>query len=138
MPLQNEKYAIGLCDEVLAVASAKHHRFSWLMGDESPVTGRRRALPVDAYWESLNLVMEFHEKQHTEAVALFDNRKTLSGMNRGSLRKLYDNRRIELIPQHRLQLVTIPMSDFIVKRALTVPSRDTDVATVRRYVEAFA
>ncbi|MCU1524614.1 MAG: hypothetical protein JWO18_1508 [Microbacteriaceae bacterium] len=138
MPLQNEKYVIGLCDEVLGVESAKHHTFLWLLGDVSPTTGRQRALPVDAYWQSLKLVVEFYEKQHSEAVGLFDRRQTLSGVNRGLQRKLYDDRRVELIPQHRLALVFIPMSDFTVRRNLIVPSRDADLATVRSYVGAFA
>jgi hypothetical protein len=86
----------------------------------------------------LKLVVEFHEKQHSEAVGLFDRRQTLSGVNRGLQRKLYDDRRVELIPQHRLALVFIPMSDFTVRRNLIVPSRDADLATVRSYVGAFA
>ena len=138
MPLQNEKYVIGLCDEALGVVSAKHHTFPWLLGDSSPTTGRQRALPVDAYWESLDLVVEFHEKQHSEAVGLFDRRQTLSGVNRGLQRKLYDDRRVKLIPQHGLALVIIPMADFVVRRNLIVPNRDADLAAVRKYVGAFA
>ena len=29
-------------------------------------------LPVDAYYEELNLVVEYREKQHTEEIKFFD------------------------------------------------------------------
>lgn len=45
----DEYYVIGLCEEVLGVAALRQHRFPWLLGDASPRTGRRAALPVDAY-----------------------------------------------------------------------------------------
>lgn len=137
MPLQNESYVIGLCDEVLGMSSAKHHTFPWLLGDLSIKTGRRRALPVDAYWEALRLVVEFYEKQHTEAVALFDRRETVSGVTRGTQRKIYDDRRAQLLPQHGITLVVIPMADFNVRRSLIVPDRDSDLEVVRRYLTAY-
>ena len=139
MPLQNEKYVIGLCDEVLGTPSLKHHTFPWLLGDASPRTGNRRALPVDAYWPALKLVVEFHERQHTEAVRHFDKPDvmTVSGVHRGIQRRLYDERRVELIPQRGLSLVVIPMSDFTVRARLIVPDHDADLAVVRRHLAAF-
>jgi hypothetical protein len=97
----DEAYVIDLCDELLGKRALRQHRFEWLRGD----TGTR--LPVDAYYPELNLVVEYMEHQHTEAVPHFDKRMTVSGMNRGEQRRLYDQRRQELIPKHGIALVTI-------------------------------
>lgn len=69
-------------------------------------------LPVDAYYPSLNLVIEFREKQHTEEVKFFDKRQTVSGVGRGEQRKLYDQRRREVLPQHGIKLIEFDYSDF--------------------------
>lgn len=84
MANQNEKYVLGLCDEVLGSTGLRQHRFEWLEGDPSPNTGRRMTLPVDAYWPDHAPVVEFHEKQHTEQVRHFDKPDvmTVSGMHR--------------------------------------------------------
>lgn len=61
----DEYYVIGLCNEVLGQTALQQHRFEFLRGD----TGRK--LPVDAYYEQLNLVVEYCETQHTEAAPFF-------------------------------------------------------------------
>lgn len=133
MALENERYVLALCDEALGVTSKRQWTFDWLLGDESGKTGRRRPLPVDAYWPTLGLVVEFHEKQHTEAVAHFDkpNRMTVSGVHRGWQRKIYDDRRRDLIPRHDLTLVIILMADFTVKGRFIVQNHDADLSVVR-------
>jgi len=137
MAKQNEDYVLGLCDEVLGSKGLRQHRFDWLEGDWSPKTGRRMRLPVDAYWPDRTLVVEFHEKQHTEQVRHFDkpDRMTVSGMHRGMQRKLYDDRRRELIPANGITLVIIPMSYFEVRRSNIVQRYDEDLAVVRRVLQ---
>ena len=61
----DEYYVIGLCNEVLGQTASQQHRFEFLRGD----TGCK--LPVDAYYEQLNLVVEYCETQHTEAAPFF-------------------------------------------------------------------
>ncbi|HPT40561.1 MAG TPA: hypothetical protein PLQ44_03095 [Candidatus Paceibacterota bacterium] len=102
----DESYIIDLCDEVLKQKAIRQHRFDFLKGD----SGMR--LPVDAYYSSLNLVIEFKEKQHTEAVKFFDRRETVSGVGRGEQRKLYDQRRREVLPKHGINLIELDYSDF--------------------------
>lgn len=58
----DESYVIDLCDEVLKLKALRQHRFDFLTGDSGA------KLPVDAYYPSLNLVVEFKERQHTEEV----------------------------------------------------------------------
>lgn len=133
MALENEQYVLSLCDEALGVTGIRHHTFDWLRGDESPKTGRRKPLPVDAYWPSFSLVVEFHEKQHTEPVSHFDkqDKVTVSGVHRGVQRRLYDDRRRELIPAHGLSLVIIQISAFYVKGRFIVQQHDDDLEVVK-------
>lgn len=139
MALENERYVLALCDEALGMVSERQHTFHWLLGDESPKTRRSKPLPVDAYWPSLALVVEFHEKQHSEAVRHFDKPDvlTVSGVHRGLQRRLYDDRRLDLIPKHGLSLVIVPMSDFTVKGRFIVQNHDEDLAVVTRALTAF-
>lgn len=103
---KDETYVIDLCDEVLGMKAIRQHRFPFLKGDGNSL------LPVDAYYPTLNLVVEFRERQHTEAVAFFDRRQTISGLPRSEQRKLYDQRRRDILPQHGIRLVEINYSDF--------------------------
>ena len=49
---------------------------------------------------------------HTEDVAFFDRKKTISGITRKEQRKLYDERRKVVLPQHGISLVVISYNDF--------------------------
>ena len=130
----DEFYVIDLCDEVLGEAASRQHKFPWLVGDPSPKTGRAVGLPVDAYWPSRKLVVEFYERQHSEAVPFFDkpDRLTVSGVSRGEQRALYDERRRQLIPQQGIRLVIITLDDFESKRGKIVRSHDRDLDAVAR------
>lgn len=109
--IKDEGYVINLCDEILGVKASRQHCFDFLRGDS--INGKPgRKLRVDAYYESKNLVIEYNEKQHTEDVAFFDIKKTISGVTRKEQRKLYDERRKEILPQHGITLVVISYSDF--------------------------
>lgn len=104
----DEHYVINLCDEVLGQHAARQHKFDFLKGDGD----KPRCLPVDAYYENLNLVIEYHECQHSEEVKLFDKRDTVSGVSRGEQRKIYDKRREETLPEHDIKLIVIDYKDF--------------------------
>ena len=129
-----EHYVLGLCDEVLGEPSSRQHRFDWLVGDPSPKTAKAVLLPVDAYWERLMLVVEFREHQHYEAVAHFDkpDRLTVSGVHRGEQRRIYDQRREDLIPAHGLRLIIIKSSEFELRGKKLRRSPDSDREVVRR------
>lgn len=127
----DEAYVIDLCDEVLGINAIRQHRFSFLKGDGNSL------LPVDAYYPTLNLVVEYRERQHTEAVAFFDRRQTVSGLSRGEQRKLYDQRRREVLPQHGIRLIELNYSDFehiSSKRLKRV--REKDLEVVRKILKA--
>ena len=105
---RDEDYVIDLCDEVLNEKASRQHRFDFLKGDSGT------KLPVDAYYESPQLAVEYHERQHTEVVGFFDKpeRKTVSGVSRGEQRKIYDKRRAEVLPRHGIRLIVISYDDF--------------------------
>lgn len=104
--VSDEAYIIDLCDKVLKHKSIRQHRFDFLRGDSGI------KLPVDAYYPTLNLVVEFMEKQHSEPVKFFDKKDTVSGIGRGEQRKIYDKRRKELIPKNGINFVTFSYNEF--------------------------
>lgn len=110
---QDQHYVIDLCDEVLRLRASREQRFDFLLGDPAK-SGHRAKLPVDAYYESLSLVIEYRERQHTEEVKHFDKPDimTVSGVHRGGQRRIYDQRRRDELPKHDITLIEISYSAF--------------------------
>lgn len=130
--MNDETYILNLCDEVLRRAADRQHRFDFLCGD----TGRR--LPVDAYYSDLRLVIEYRERQHSEAVPLFDRRMTVSGVSRGEQRALYDQRRRDVLPQHGMTLIELDVSEFkTAGRRRLARNRNSDVTVVKKRLSRF-
>ena len=109
----DEYYVIDLCDQVLGQKGLRQYRFDFLLGDTGK-NGKRARLPVDVYYPSLNLVIEYREGQHTNPVGHFDKPhiKTISGVHRGEQRKIYDKRRREVLPRNGIRLVEISYHIF--------------------------
>jgi len=107
----DEAYVISLCDQVLGQTAERQKRFPFLIGDPGP-SGRCAKLPVDAYYPSLALVVEYREEQHSGPVAHFDKpwKLTVSGVHRGEQRKIYDERRRQVLPANGIRLVEIECS----------------------------
>jgi len=133
----DEFYVLDLADEILGVRASRQHRFDWLRGDYSEKRGSFSHLPVDGYWETLGLVVEYAERQHSEAVKLFDRRETVSGVRRGIQRQIYDERRVKLIPANGLRLVVIPATAFALRRGRILRERERDLGVVRNLVSVF-
>ena len=129
MSARDESYIIDLCDEVLGHTASRQHRFSFLVGH----AGTR--LPVDAYYADLNLVIEYRERQHDEAIRFFDkpDQLTCSGVHRGKQRELYDQLRREVLPEHGIKLVEISIGSFEqTKQKRLRRNRPKDEMVVRR------
>jgi hypothetical protein len=109
----DEHYVLNLCDEVLKIKGLRQHRFDFLLGDPN-AQGKCAKLPVDSYYPELNLVIEYKEQQHTKPNKHFDKPDlfTVSGVHRGEQRKIYDQRRLEVLPKHGIQVIEISFSDF--------------------------
>ena len=107
----DEHYVIDLCDEILGLKADRQHCFDFLRGDSLKdgvlVENSGHPLPVDAYYQELNLVIEYWEKQHTESTPFFDNKMTSCGITRKEQREKYDKRREELLQKNGIKLVII-------------------------------
>ncbi|MER8026878.1 hypothetical protein SLW73_17110 [Glutamicibacter protophormiae] len=131
----DEYYVLKLCNEVLGSGCQQQKTFDWLLGLPSKNTGLRASLPVDGYWEDWGLVVEYHEKQHSEAVPFFDNKVTASGHLRGEQRKLYDAQKATMIPEQGLTLLIIDYRDFENAKGKIVRNHEKDLLVVERMIK---
>ena len=135
----DEGYVVDLCDAFLGHKAARQHCFDFLRGDEGS-RGTSRMLPVDAWYPQLSLVIEYRERQHSEAVQFFDRKETVSGMSRGDQRRLYDQRRREVLPVHGINLVEFDFFDFShgSNRRLRREAADADIVAQKlgRFVKS--
>lgn len=121
----DEYYVISLCNELLNAEASQQHRFDFLKGDSG------RSLPVDAYYEHLNLVIEYHERQHTESVGFFNKKTTVSGVCRDEQRKIYDERRLTELPKHGIKVIVIDYSKFGITKKIK-RDHDKDIQIVKQ------
>jgi hypothetical protein len=124
---------VDLCDAILGEPASRQHGFDWLTGDPGR-DGRRRTLPVDAYYAGHRLVIEYRERQHDEPVAHFDKPDvlTVSGVHRGIQRRIYDDRRASEVPAHGLRLIVVRPSDLTAdKRGRLLRRQESDEAALR-------
>lgn len=133
----DESYVIDLCDRILDQASLRQHRLPFLLGDPGKA-GRRVALPVDAFYPALSLAIEYHERQHLDAIAHFDkpDRLTVSGVHRGEQRRIYDERRRLILPKHGVTLLVISFAQLHHRASgRLVRSTNADAIAVRAALE---
>lgn len=126
MSRRDEEYILDLCDEILGQKCLRQHRFPFLAGDKG------HKLPVDGYYPTLSLVVEYRERQHAEPVRFFDRRLTVTGVHRGEQRRIYDQRRRDVLPQHGIHLVELNVTEFLHdSRKRLLRERDEDVRHLR-------
>ena len=131
----DESYVIDLCNQVLGREASRQKTFDFLRGDSKD--GKKgRLLPVDAYYEDLGLVVEYNEYQHSRAVPFFDKRETISGVSRGEQRRIYDERRRKVLPEHGIKLVTIDYTDFGHNKKIS-RNHPCDMEVVRKKLREF-
>ena len=135
----DEKYVLDLCDRVLGLTSSRQHRLDFLLGDPNR-KGNQARLPVDGYYDELKLVIEYRERQHTEKVPFFDkpDRVTISGVHRGEQRRIYDERRRQLLSQHGIILLEISYSDLKPnKQGRIIRDAEFDEGILRKKLQDF-
>jgi len=125
---RDEHYILDLCDQLLG-PGARQKCFDWLLGDASLTAGKKRRLPLDGYWDSFCLAVEFQEKQHFEPVPFWDQKITASGMTRGEQRKVYDQRKVEKTAEHGVCLLHIRQDAFQMAKGKIDrnPARDLEI-----------
>lgn len=133
----DEHYVLDLCDIVLKILGLRQHRFDFLFGDPN-AQGKCAKLPVDSYYPELQLVIEYKEQQHTKPNKHFDKPDlfTVSGVHRGEQRKIYDQRRLEVLPKHGIKVIEISYSDFkFDKKDKIVRDYEMDLKIVKKLLE---
>lgn len=133
----DEHYVLGLCDEVLKTQGLRQHRFDFLFGDPN-AQGKCVKLPVDIYYPHLNLVIEYKEQQHTKPNKHFDKPDlfTVSNVHRGEQRKIYDQRRLDVLPKHGIQVIEIFFSDFNHDRKDKILRSISDIEKVKKLLKS--
>jgi hypothetical protein len=64
-------------------------------------------------------------------VKYFDRRQTVSGVGRGEKRKLYDQRRRDVLPEHGIKLIEFDYSEFEHTRAKKlIRNREADLKVI--------
>jgi len=133
MARDDQNYVVDLCDELLQEQALREYRFDFLRGDPCK-NGKGRTLPVDAYYPKKNLVIEYYERQHLEAIPHFDKPSvmTVSGVSRGEQRKIYYARRREVLPKQGKKIVIISYSDLAhTSRKRLLRDREDDLKAIR-------
>ena len=102
----DEAYVIDLCDQILLRKAKRQHRFDFLLGDPNKA-GRRARLPVDVYYEAIGVVFEYWERQHLYPAPFWDRKVTCSGCTRGQQRRLYDQRKRDVLGVQGIRLVVL-------------------------------
>ena len=131
----DEHYIIDLFDNVLKSVGSRQHTFDFLLGDISKKTGRQKKLPIDVYYESLKLVVEFNEQQHTKTVKHFDKPDilTVSGVSRGEQRKIYDARKRTELSKNKINVIDISYKMFNYNRkGKIIRDRNKDIEIVKQ------
>jgi len=136
----DEYYILNLCDEILNEKASRQHTFPFLLGDFHKDKKSRTKLPLDGYYKNLNLVIEYREKQHTEEVLHFDNPevKTVSGVSRGEQRKIYDQRRRDVLLRKEIKLIEINYYAFEYDSQMNIiRNKEKDIEILKEILKDF-
>lgn len=136
----DEHYIINLCDALLNETASRQHTFPFLLGDFHKDKITRTKLPVDTYYQNLNLVIEYREKQHTEEVPHFDKPdvKTISGVSRGKQRKIYDQRRRDVLLRKNINLIEINYYAFEYDSQMNIiRNKEKDIEIVKEILKDY-
>jgi hypothetical protein len=129
----DEAYVIDICDRVLGQKAERQYTFEFLVGCPGK-NGRCARLPVDAYYRTLDLVIEYRETQHDQSNTFFDKpgKLTCCGCHRGEQRKLYDGRRRIKLPENGIRLIELDYHLFEVLQGKLKRNAVADEAVVRK------
>lgn len=131
----DETYIIDLCDKVLGQKAYRQKKFAFLMGDLHKDEKTKTKLPVDAYYEDLQLAIEFYIKKdlETESANKKAEKNTISGMPRSEQRVRYEQRIAKTLPVHGITLICLSNTDFTCDdNHKIVRNEETDIKIVKK------
>lgn len=136
----DEHYILNLCDELLDNTASRQHRFPFLLGDFHKDKKSRTKLPVDSYYENLNLVIEYREKQRPEEATHLDKNevKTISRVSRDEQRKIYDQRRRDVLKRKNINLIEINYYAFEYDDQMSIiRNKEKDIEIVKNLLKNY-
>jgi hypothetical protein len=138
MAREDQNYIIDLCDEVLMMTALREYTFDFLRGDPYKKNPKGRQLPVDAFYPSLNLVIEFEESHHTQPIIFFDKPEvmTISGISRAEQRIKYIELRKEILPKHKIKLIFIAFDEFKLKGKRLNRIKEKDIEIIKKKLKS--
>jgi hypothetical protein len=132
----DEYYIIGLCNELLKQEAAHQHTFRFLLGDFHKDGQTRTALPVDAYYAKLNMVIELFEVEDTSS--LEEDKKTISGVKRSEQRKRYAQLKIDFLEDKKIHLLEIGYDEFECdENNKLIRNREADVKILEEILKGY-
>jgi len=135
----DEHYILNLCDELLNDSASRQHRFPFLLGDFHKDKISRTKLPVDGFYQTINLVIEYRVK-HLEEVANLDKTevKTVSGVSRGEQTKIYNQRKRDVLERKNINLIEINYYAFEYDSEMNiVRNKEKDIEIVKDLIKDF-
>lgn len=125
-------YILNLCDLILEEKASRQHTFPFILGDFHKDKISRTKLPLDAYYQNLNLVIEYREKPADEDQSKVLEVKTVSGVSRSEQRKIYNQRKKEGLLRKNINLVEVNYYAFEYNsEALIIRNEEKDVEILR-------
>lgn len=133
----DEFYILNLCDEIFNEKASRQYTFSFLLGDFHKDKISRTKLPLDAFYHSLNLVIEYRIKQQFNDDSKLENR-TISGVSREEQQKLYNERKKDVLSRKNVNLVEINYYAFEYDDALKiVRNKEKDIEILKDLLKEF-
>lgn len=135
----DEFYILDLCDELLGEKASRKHTFSNLLGDMHKRGKTRTKLPVAAFYEKANFVIEFIEKenkteQHLEKLDVM----TVSGITRSEQIEKYNKRRRDVLKKKKINLIEIDYSLFECDNKMNLSrDKDKDVMLLKKLLKQY-
>jgi len=136
----DEYYILNLCDELLNEKASRQYTFPFLLGDFHKDKISRTKLPLDAYYHSLNLVIEYCEKKFIEEVSDVDKPtiKTVSGVSRDEQRKIYDQRKKDVLLRKNINLLEINYYAFEYdSQMMIIRDKEKDIEILKGILKEF-
>ncbi|MFT4900710.1 MAG: hypothetical protein ACI9U0_002517 [Flavobacteriales bacterium] len=135
----DDTYLIELCDQLLKEVSRKQFTFDDLLGDFHKDKISQTKLPLDAYYTSLNLVIEVVNKKSTPPKKGKDKSQklTVSGVTREEQRKVYQERKSAYLAENNIKLFEINFALFETNdQNKLVRTKDNDEALLKELLKS--
>lgn len=134
----DEYYLINLCDELLQQSASRQHKFGFILGDYHKDEKTRTALPVDAYYPTANLVLEFQQVVDDSIEFGKPGRNTISGVDRAEQRQIYALRKRKALLVKDIPLIEIDFTVFALDADnKLVRNQDADVKVLKELLKDF-